>query len=262
MQILEKGATQGSFKGNIIFKKPYCQEQGAFSRKRAKILSKEEVAGRPGEHREQLQEERSSQRKSWIWCVHSPSKGEHLRNPQKYFREKEWTLGICHTQRAPNIRLHLPLSMGNFFFYASFASSRTNSGCDSWQPTGEVMLRRTEQGREVATLSSSPLILNFMCQFGGTKGCPDSWYTLFQAVSVMLFPKEIISIWIRLSEDHSYQCMGHQPSVEGLNHSAKSQSGARGEGGDRGCDGWMASPTQWTWVSVNSGRRRGKGPCD
>ena len=64
MQILEKGATQGSFKGNIIFKKPYCQEQGAFSRKRAKILSKEEVAGRPGEHREQLQEERSSQRKS------------------------------------------------------------------------------------------------------------------------------------------------------------------------------------------------------
>ena len=29
--------------------------------------------------------------------------------------------------------------------------------------------------------------------------------------------------------------------------------GARGEGDDRGWDGWMASPTQWTWVSVNSG---------
>lgn len=57
MQILEKGDTQGSFKGNIIFKKVYCQEQGAFSRKRAKILCKEEVAGRPAEHREQLQEE-------------------------------------------------------------------------------------------------------------------------------------------------------------------------------------------------------------
>ena len=27
-----------------------------------------------------------------------------------------------------------------------------------------------------------------------------------------------------------------------------------GEGGDRGWDGWMASPTQWTWVWVNSGR--------
>ena len=29
--------------------------------------------------------------------------------------------------------------------------------------------------------------------------------------------------------------------------------GARGEGDDRGWDGWMASPTWWTWVSVNSG---------
>ena len=28
---------------------------------------------------------------------------------------------------------------------------------------------------------------------------------------------------------------------------------AGGEGDDRGCDGWMASPTQWTWVWVNSG---------
>ena len=27
---------------------------------------------------------------------------------------------------------------------------------------------------------------------------------------------------------------------------------ARGEGGDRRWDGWMASPTQWTWVWVNS----------
>ena len=26
------------------------------------------------------------------------------------------------------------------------------------------------------------------------------------------------------------------------------------EGGDRGWDGWMASPTQWTWVWVNSGK--------
>ena len=28
---------------------------------------------------------------------------------------------------------------------------------------------------------------------------------------------------------------------------------AGGEGDDRGWDGWMASPTQWTWVLVNSG---------
>ena len=30
--------------------------------------------------------------------------------------------------------------------------------------------------------------------------------------------------------------------------------GAGGEGNDRGWDGWMASPTGWTWVWVNSGR--------
>ena len=29
--------------------------------------------------------------------------------------------------------------------------------------------------------------------------------------------------------------------------------GARGEGDDRGWDGWMASPTRWTWVWVSSG---------
>ena len=28
--------------------------------------------------------------------------------------------------------------------------------------------------------------------------------------------------------------------------------GAGGEGDDRGWDGWMASPTQWTWVWINS----------
>jgi len=29
--------------------------------------------------------------------------------------------------------------------------------------------------------------------------------------------------------------------------------GAGGKGDDRGWDGWTASPTQWTWVWVNSG---------
>ena len=28
----------------------------------------------------------------------------------------------------------------------------------------------------------------------------------------------------------------------------------RGEGDDRGWDGWMASLTQWTWIWANSGR--------
>ena len=39
--------------------------------------------------------------------------------------------------------------------------------------------------------------------------------------------------------------IGKDPNAEGL--------GAGGEGGDRGWDGWMASPTRWTWVWVNSG---------
>ena len=29
--------------------------------------------------------------------------------------------------------------------------------------------------------------------------------------------------------------------------------GAGGEGDDRGWDGWMASPTRWAWIWVNSG---------
>ena len=32
-----------------------------------------------------------------------------------------------------------------------------------------------------------------------------------------------------------------------------------GEGDDRGWDGWMASPTQWTWVWANSRRHRRTG---
>ena len=30
---------------------------------------------------------------------------------------------------------------------------------------------------------------------------------------------------------------------------------SRRRGGNRGWDGWMASPTQWTWVWANSGRQ-------
>ena len=41
--------------------------------------------------------------------------------------------------------------------------------------------------------------------------------------------------------------------------------GAGGKGDDQGWDGWMASPTQWTWVWVNSGSwcwTRGLVCCD
>ena len=36
---------------------------------------------------------------------------------------------------------------------------------------------------------------------------------------------------------------------------------AGGEGDDRGCDGWMASPTQWTWVWASSRSWRWTGRC-
>ena len=35
--------------------------------------------------------------------------------------------------------------------------------------------------------------------------------------------------------------------------------GVGGEGDDRGWDGWMASPTRWTWVWVNFGIGDGQG---
>ena len=47
------------------------------------------------------------------------------------------------------------------------------------------------------------------------------------------------------------------PSCEELTHWKRlwcwEGLGARGEGDDRGWDGWMASLTRWTWVWVNSG---------
>ena len=36
---------------------------------------------------------------------------------------------------------------------------------------------------------------------------------------------------------------------------------AGGEGDDRGWDGWMAAPTQWTWVWASSGRSTSGGLC-
>ena len=43
------------------------------------------------------------------------------------------------------------------------------------------------------------------------------------------------------------------PINEFLNYWCWKRLRARGEGGDRGWDIWMASPTQWTWVWVDSG---------
>ena len=49
----------------------------------------------------------------------------------------------------------------------------------------------------------------------------------------------------RIILDHHYATQKRLWCWEGL--------GAGGEGDDRRWDGWMASPTRWTWVWVNSG---------
>ena len=53
------------------------------------------------------------------------------------------------------------------------------------------------------------------------------------------------------------------PDVKGLTHWKRpwcwERLKAGGEGDDRGWDGWMASPTHWTWVWVNSGSRQWTG---
>ena len=52
-----------------------------------------------------------------------------------------------------------------------------------------------------------------------------------------------------------HQYFGHW--MQKLTHSKRSwwweRSKAGGEGDDRGWDGWMASPTWWTWVWASSG---------
>ena len=51
-----------------------------------------------------------------------------------------------------------------------------------------------------------------------------------------------------------FQYFGHlMPRVDSLEKTLMLGGiWARGEGDDRGWDGWMASLTRWTWVSVNS----------
>ena len=70
------------------------------------------------------------------------------------------------------------------------------------------------------------------------------WLTLSLSFTV----KNIFSWWNSNTLATSCEELTHWKRLwcwEGL--------GAGGEGDDRGWDGWMASPTWWTWVWVNSG---------
>ena len=50
-----------------------------------------------------------------------------------------------------------------------------------------------------------------------------------------------------------FQYFGHLMLRTDSSEKTLMLAGVGGEGDDRGWDGWMASPTQWTWVWVNSG---------
>ena len=73
--------------------------------------------------------------------------------------------------------------------------------------------------------------------------CPLSQHTRQHLLSMVFLRIAILSIkWYLIVV---LICTSLTVSWEGL--------GAGGAGDDRGWDGWMASPTPWTWVWVNSG---------
>ena len=57
-------------------------------------------------------------------------------------------------------------------------------------------------------------------------------------------------LMLKLKLQYFGHLMWRADSLEKTLMLGKSEGG--GEGDDKGWDGWMASPTQWTWISVNS----------
>ena len=60
-------------------------------------------------------------------------------------------------------------------------------------------------------------------------------------------------LMLNLKLQHFGHLMWKADSLEKTLMTGKIRAG--GEEGDRGWDGWMASPTQWTWVWASSGRQ-------
>ena len=76
-----------------------------------------------------------------------------------------------------------------------------------------------------------------MCQLDWALGHPNTCLDIILGVPVRIFLDEI-NIWThRLGSLENTLMLGK----------------AGGEGDDKGRDGWMASPTRWTWVWTNSG---------
>ena len=58
-------------------------------------------------------------------------------------------------------------------------------------------------------------------------------------------------LMLKLKLQYFGHLMGRTDSLENIMMLGKIEGGRRGD--DRGWDGWMASPTQWTWVWASSG---------
>ena len=85
------------------------------------------------------------------------------------------------------------------------------------------------------------------CESLGLQGDPTSPFWRRSALRFLW--KEWCSSWNSSTLATSCEELTHWKRLwcwEGL--------GAGGEGDDRGWDGWMASPTRWTWVCMNSWR--------
>ena len=86
------------------------------------------------------------------------------------------------------------------------------------------------------------------------------WY--FTALRFIHFKNEKHNSSYRVAwelNETSYVCVLNIPWCKELTHLkipwCWERLRAGGEGVDRGWDGWMVSPTQWTWVWVNSRRK-------
>ena len=83
---------------------------------------------------------------------------------------------------------------------------------------------------------------------------PLLYLVLTQSERSYYSPLAMSIFWAKFQEELSK--LGNIPSCKELTHWKRHWCweglGAGGEGDDRGWDGWMASPTRWTWVWVNS----------
>ena len=91
----------------------------------------------------------------------------------------------------------------------------------------------------------SPHVVNEIKKYNKCYLCCHSWHVLNTVLSVWYKPVKSLSFAIRLNLILSWPDHWKRPQCwERLK--------ARGEGDDRGWDGWMASQSRWTWVWASS----------